>query len=170
MNRRGFTIVELLIVVVVIAILAAITVVAYTGITDQTRDSIVKQDIAKIAKTVELYRVENNGALPRGNMYIALLTSRGFSFDHEAYGLVLNNANDYNILYCSPADTANTFGVIATSSSDKTYYMRAGGAVTEYTGSKMTGSDATCAAIGTPIPNTLDTSRIFMLDNNTWRL
>lgn len=38
-QRSGFTIVELLIVVVVIAILAAITVVAYTGIQNRTYDS-----------------------------------------------------------------------------------------------------------------------------------
>jgi prepilin-type N-terminal cleavage/methylation domain-containing protein len=33
--RQGFTIVELLIVVIVIAILAAITIVAYNGITNR---------------------------------------------------------------------------------------------------------------------------------------
>ena len=35
--NQGFTIVELLIVVVVIAILAAITIIAYNGITTRTR-------------------------------------------------------------------------------------------------------------------------------------
>lgn len=39
---KGFTIVELLIVVVVIAILAAITVVSYNGITAQAEDSALK--------------------------------------------------------------------------------------------------------------------------------
>lgn len=37
--KRGFTIVELLIVIVVIAILAAITVVAYNGIQNRARAS-----------------------------------------------------------------------------------------------------------------------------------
>ncbi|MCA9336234.1 prepilin-type N-terminal cleavage/methylation domain-containing protein, partial [Candidatus Saccharibacteria bacterium] len=41
----GFTIVELLIVIVVLAILAAITIVAYNGIQQRSRDSIRKSDL-----------------------------------------------------------------------------------------------------------------------------
>ena len=38
-RRTGFTIVELLIVIVIIAILAAITIVAYNGLQQRARDS-----------------------------------------------------------------------------------------------------------------------------------
>lgn len=57
-DRAGFTIVELLIVIVVIAILAAISVVAYTGIQARARDSIRKQDLAALAKATKLYAVD----------------------------------------------------------------------------------------------------------------
>jgi len=40
-KQSGFTIVELLIVVVVIAILAAITIVAYNGIQNRAKSSAV---------------------------------------------------------------------------------------------------------------------------------
>ena len=49
-QRRGFTIVELLIVIVVIAILAAITIVAYNGIQNRANDTVVKSDLATLTK------------------------------------------------------------------------------------------------------------------------
>ena len=58
-SKSGFTIVELLIVIVVIAILAAISVVAYTGIQQRARNSIRAQDVATIQKGLELFRAEN---------------------------------------------------------------------------------------------------------------
>lgn len=63
-NKDGFTIVELLIVVVVIAILAAITIVSYNGITGQARRSVVQSTASQVAKSVELYNLENNGSYP----------------------------------------------------------------------------------------------------------
>ena len=54
-SKKGFTIVELLIVIVVIAILAAISIVAYNGIQQRARDSQRKSDVASITKALELY-------------------------------------------------------------------------------------------------------------------
>lgn len=53
-HRRGFTIVELLVVVVIIAILAAITVVAFNGITGQAIETSMKSDLRTAATTLEL--------------------------------------------------------------------------------------------------------------------
>lgn len=58
-KQGGFTIVELLIVIVVIAILAAITIVAYNGIQQRARDSTRTSDIVSIQKALELYRADN---------------------------------------------------------------------------------------------------------------
>lgn len=60
-STSGFTIVELLIVVVVIAILASISVVAYTGIQGRARDSKRQADLKMVVNTLELYRVDNGG-------------------------------------------------------------------------------------------------------------
>ena len=49
-NKAGFTIVELLMVIVVIAILAAITIVAYNGIQTRAKDSAIVSDLQSLAK------------------------------------------------------------------------------------------------------------------------
>lgn len=58
-SNEGFTIVELLIVVVVIAILAAITIVSYNGITNRANQSAAKALAATIQKKAEAYNAEN---------------------------------------------------------------------------------------------------------------
>lgn len=57
-KRSGFTIVELLIVIVVIGILAAITIVAYNGVQARARDNVRKSDLAQLAKATKLYAVD----------------------------------------------------------------------------------------------------------------
>lgn len=54
-NNRGFTIVELLIVIVVIGILAALVIVTYNGIQQKARDTERKTDIVAVASHLEAY-------------------------------------------------------------------------------------------------------------------
>lgn len=58
-KQLGFTIVELLIVIVVIGILAAITIVAYNGIKDRARNTSIQSDIRQVHRMIELYRADN---------------------------------------------------------------------------------------------------------------
>jgi prepilin-type N-terminal cleavage/methylation domain-containing protein len=62
-KQTGFTIVELLIVIVVIAILAAITIVAYNGIQQRARDTKRASDANSLIKALEVYKF-TNGAYP----------------------------------------------------------------------------------------------------------
>lgn len=65
-RNKGFTIVELLIVVVIVAILADITVVAYNGIRDRAYNSSVSTSLSTLKKAIELYKVEKNVYPPAG--------------------------------------------------------------------------------------------------------
>ena len=57
-NKSGFTIVELLIVIVVIAILAAITIVAYNGIQNRAMDTKIKNMVTSVGKSLLLEKVD----------------------------------------------------------------------------------------------------------------
>lgn len=57
-NNRGFTIVELLIVIVVIGILAGLVIVTYNGIQQKARDTERKTDINALASHAEAYNAQ----------------------------------------------------------------------------------------------------------------
>lgn len=65
-GARGFTIVELLIVIVVIAILAAISVVAYNGISQRSRNAARIQSANAIYKQLELYTRQTGNSFGAG--------------------------------------------------------------------------------------------------------
>jgi prepilin-type N-terminal cleavage/methylation domain-containing protein len=63
LHLRGFTIVELLIVVVIIAILAAITVVSYNGISARAVNAKRDSDVAMYTKAILAARIAKGQAL-----------------------------------------------------------------------------------------------------------
>ncbi|MNQ19625.1 Type II secretion system protein G precursor [compost metagenome] len=56
----GFTIVELLIVIVIIGILAAITVVAYNGIQQRAQNTKISSDLATFSKAIQAARTNSS--------------------------------------------------------------------------------------------------------------
>ena len=62
-NKLGFTIVELLVVIVVIGVLAAITIVSYTGISSKATVSALQSDLSSAKKQIALYYIDH-GAYP----------------------------------------------------------------------------------------------------------
>ncbi len=110
-QQKGFTIVELLIVIVVIAILAAITIVAYTGVQNRANDTTVQSDLANFAKKMELLKVDD-GRYPN-----PLTTAMGFSFSRSAYTPDNQGAT---LRYCYNSST-DTYVLMARSKSGDMY-------------------------------------------------
>src|ERR1700733_2911389 len=59
-KSKGFTIVELLIVIVVIGILATLVIVTFTGIQQKARDSKRKTDVGAVQAALESYYSSNS--------------------------------------------------------------------------------------------------------------
>ncbi|MHB1042030.1 MAG: prepilin-type N-terminal cleavage/methylation domain-containing protein [Eubacteriales bacterium] len=75
-NRKGFTLVELMVVVVIIGILVAIAIPVYNGTQNTARISAVQANVRIINGSIAAYQA-NNGAYPASATYddlIILLT------------------------------------------------------------------------------------------------
>ncbi len=154
LQHKGFTIVELLIVVVVIAILAAITIVAYTGIQNRAHDASVLSDLKQFATKVETYKAENS-SVPRGDAELATL---GLKANRSSYGdLTLSSTSDSsNVLYCSPAANTLAYAWIIRSKSGTIFYKgTAGDGTYVYT---QADAIAMCANAGITITGSSDRS------------
>ena len=76
-KKSGFTIVELLIVIVVIAVLAAITIVAYNGIQDRAHTSAAASSSTQAAKKIKVWQVDNELTTPSCSQFYTLVTNSG---------------------------------------------------------------------------------------------
>ncbi len=113
-RQCGFTIVELLVVIVIIGILAAISIVSYVGITQRATTAGLQSDLASASKQLEIYYVDNM-AYPTSNdcstpnpapPIICLKTSSGNIFTYQPNGLTspqsfnltaINGSNTYRV-------------------------------------------------------------------------
>ncbi len=64
---RGFTLVEILIVVVILGILAAIVVPAFAGAVGQSREGAFVTSLKNMSKAAEMYQVRTGTYLPDGS-------------------------------------------------------------------------------------------------------
>lgn len=108
-GHQGFTIVELLIVIVVIAILAAITIVAYTGIQNRAKQSSLQTAVAQAVRKVEaLKAASSNEQYPATATQAELPTSGSTP--------IFFSSNPVARTYCVSA-TDGQFSYVATSTS-----------------------------------------------------
>lgn len=116
-NRfTGFTIVELLIVIVVIAILAAITVVAYNGIQNRAYDTSAKSDLRNLAAKVREYTVLNNEQIPTADQ-------AGLESFAKATKSAYQPRGGTSLLYCR---TNTEFAFVAQSKSGTAFVIENG--------------------------------------------
>lgn len=62
--RRGFTLVEVLIVVVILGILAATVLPQFTSASEDAKESALVQDLQMLRSQIELYKFQHNGKYP----------------------------------------------------------------------------------------------------------
>lgn len=68
-KRDGFTLVELLIVIAIIAVLTAVGVTVFSGIQKSARDSKRRADLQAIGQSLEIYKLQNGTYPPSGWLF-----------------------------------------------------------------------------------------------------
>lgn len=74
MNRRAFTLVELLIVVVILGILAAVVIPQFSDASTDARFSSLATNLATIRGQIELYKLQHRGNYPTLTNFTAQMT------------------------------------------------------------------------------------------------
>jgi general secretion pathway protein G len=62
--KSGFTLVEILIVVVILGILAAIVIPQFTNASEEAKESALVSDLQTMRSQIELYKAQHNGVVP----------------------------------------------------------------------------------------------------------
>jgi general secretion pathway protein G len=63
-NQRGFTLVEILIVVIILGILAAVVIPQFTSASEDARESSTRSQLQTIRSQIELYKLQHRDQLP----------------------------------------------------------------------------------------------------------
>ena len=64
MRTKGFTLVEILIVVVILGILAAIVIPQFTDASTEAKESSLMSDLQTIRSQIQLYKIQHNDNFP----------------------------------------------------------------------------------------------------------
>jgi general secretion pathway protein G len=119
MARKGFTLVEILIVVIILGILAAIVIPQFTDASTQARESSLRSNLQTVRSQIELYKVQHNDSLPAstgGVDFPTAMTGKtdvtgAVSTDPNAYGPYLQQ------MPTNPFNNKNTVGTDGTAGS-----------------------------------------------------
>ena len=73
-NQSGFTLVELLIVVIILGILAAVVIPQFNTAAAESKEAALASNLATIRQAVELYKVQHNDTFPDSAIVVKLTT------------------------------------------------------------------------------------------------
>ncbi|ACK42159.1 MULTISPECIES: type II secretion system protein [Dictyoglomus] len=116
-REKGFTLIELMVVIVIIAILAAVALPNFMGATERARESAVRSAVKTLQTALEMYATDNQGYYPD---YIYTLKNGNYlpggkfpnnPATNAEYGFTANNNDSgesaYKIVYTVSTDHAS---------------------------------------------------------------
>jgi len=118
-NSKGFTLVEILIVVIILGILAAIVIPQFTNASTDARKNSLTSQLQTVRSQLELYKLQHNDKLPGFAGATADLQWEQMTGQTDVNGLT--TTKDFGpYLQQTPANPLNTNSKVATGTTDAT--------------------------------------------------
>jgi prepilin-type N-terminal cleavage/methylation domain-containing protein len=164
LKNKGFTIVELLIVIVVIAILAAISILAYNGIQNRTSDAAVQSDLRNLAMKIEEYKAVN-GSYPKNASSTVFGGGIVFKVNKAAF-----STDVANLYYCAIPEGEDAQYVLVAQSRSASRFVYKNSGFSAFSGGTWTNVGDICSGAGIPSSSEGFTyTQGYSLVNNVWQ-
>ena len=108
MKRKGFTLVELVIVIAILGILAGVAIPAYANLQDDARSSQVQATLGSFRSALSIYYAKNKGAWPT-LANLSTLFADG-NIPTPIIGSDVTKNINTAVVYASPGPTADVGG------------------------------------------------------------
>lgn len=132
-KEKGFTIVELLIVIVVIGILAALVLNTFSGVQKRARDTQRQTDVSSLATQLEVY-YNDNGGYPQFSQIDSLTKVQSLFKGIDAGAVQAPNGTTFDLQgTIATVGVLNKYGYQAFSDAAKTTACAANNACLNYT-------------------------------------
>ena len=109
-NSRGFTLVEILIVVIILGILAAIVIPQFTNASNDARNSSVASTLQTLRGQIELFKIQHGDTAPAAGSLVSVMTGKTNTADTAA---AVSNGALGPYVQSFPTNPANGFSNVA---------------------------------------------------------
>lgn len=141
MSAKGFTIVELIVVTMVIGIIAAIAIVSYSGTQKKAYDTLVQTDLEQMADQFDIFRTRSSADTYPASQ--SDLESLDINITESAY----STSVAVNVYACVSADL-KSFAIVSQSKSSNILKITNTGDTSAFTPTSSFTLASTCSSLG----------------------